>query len=252
MLIAADATWEEIRDAAVRRPVLLLPIGAVEAHGPHLPLATDVIIAEAAARHAAAALDAREIPSIVLPPLTYTAAPFADAFPGTVSVRPETVTALVRDVLASARRYGARAVALVNAHLDPAHVRALHAACASADTGPTAVPIVFPDLTNRKWASRLSEEFQSGACHAGQFESSIVLAERPELVRESVRTTLPDNPASLSEAIRAGRATFEEAGGPRAYFGYPAKATAGEGRASVEAFGRIIVDAVMEALDGST
>jgi creatinine amidohydrolase len=59
---------------------------------------------------------------------------------------------------------------------------------------------------------------------------------------------LPGNPASLSRAIRGGKRSFEEAGGPRAYFGFPAEATAGEGRATVEVLGGILEDAVRAEL----
>jgi creatinine amidohydrolase len=59
---------------------------------------------------------------------------------------------------------------------------------------------------------------------------------------------LAPNPASLSTAIRAGKATFAEAGGPRAYFGAPAEATADEGRATLEILGEILAEAVAEAL----
>jgi creatinine amidohydrolase len=108
--------------------------------------------------------------------------------------------------------------------------------------------VAFPNLTLKPWAARLSEEFRSGACHAGQFETSIVLAERPELVREAIRATLPPNPASLSRAIRDGKQSFEEAGGSRAYFGYPSQATAEEGRATIDTLGAILEEAVQAEL----
>jgi creatinine amidohydrolase len=94
----------------------------------------------------------------------------------------------------------------------------------------------------------LGEEFKSGACHAGQFESSIVLREHPSGVRDKIRRTLPANPQSLSEAIKSGKRTFEEAGGPRAYFGNPAAASAEEGSALVDALGGILEEAVVEAM----
>src|SRR6266540_418633 len=103
--------------------------------------------------------------------------------------------------------------------------------------------IVFPDVTKEPWAVRLTDEFRSGACHAGQYESSIVLAARPELVREAVRRALPANPRSLSGAIRAGQTSFEQAGGPRAYFGSPAEARADEGARSIEVLGAILEEA---------
>ena len=292
-----DATWAELADAglgivsggpgaadtncpAAERstrphgsPVLaLLPVGAVEAHGPHLPLVTDVVIARAAAAAALPGLRRRGFHPFLLPPLAYTAAPFAAGFPGTISVRPATFAALLADVASSLERQGARALVVVNAHLDPAHLAAIRdgiLAYASHGTapapsrgspGPTpgardgampdarsgAMPVIHPDLTERRWASRLTDEFKSGACHAGRYESSVVMAAAPELVRESLRQGLPGNPASLSTAIRAGKATFEDAGVSEAYCGDPAAATREEGESTVRTLGRIVVDAIVE------
>jgi creatinine amidohydrolase len=238
-------TWEEARDAVSPGSVAVLPVGAIEAHGPHLPLETDVIIAQAMARAGAARMAARGMGAVLLPPLAYTAAPFAEGFPGTISLRPETVTALVADVARSLARQGYTALAIANAHLDPAHLASLDAA---AEAARRELPVAFPNLTHKPWALRLGDEFRSGACHAGRFETSIVLAERPELVRAAMMVALPAVPASLSRAIRDGKRGFEEAGGARAYFGYPAQATAGEGRATVEELGAILDEAVRTAL----
>ncbi|HKY60962.1 MAG TPA: creatininase family protein [Gemmatimonadota bacterium] len=244
----ASLTWEEAR-ARLSGAVVILPVGATEAHGPHLPLGTDVVIAEAMARAAAELLEARGRPAIVLPSLAYSPAGYAAGFAGTISLRPATLTALVLDVARSLGSQGIRALGIANAHLDPEHLAALRGA---AGERPEAglPPIVFPDLTRRPWGSRLTEEFRSGACHAGRFEGSVIMAERPELVREAVRAGLPPNPISLSKAIRAGAATFEEAGGSRAYFGDPAAATPEEGRETVAVLGGILADAVDEALAG--
>ena len=244
----AEMTWEEARDLDRARTVALLPVGAVEAHGPHLPLATDGVIAEAMAREAGRRLAESGVPSVVLPVLSYTTAGFAEAFPGTISIAASTVTSLVADVARSLSRHGFRALAIANAHLDPAHLASLHAARDGVDA-TDGIRVVFPDLTRRPWGSRLTEEFRSGACHAGRFEGSVVLAERPHLVREDVRAMLPANPRSLATAIGEGKRTFAEAGGPRAYFGEPAAATAQEGRETVVALGAILADAVLEALE---
>lgn len=239
-------TWEEA-EHRLSGAIAILPVGAVEAHGPHLPLSTDVVIAEAMARRGSEILEERGHPSAILPTLAYTPAGFAEGFAGTISIRPDTLTALLLDIARSLDGQGARALAIANAHLDPAHLGALWAAVHQARESGL-LPIVFPDLTRRPWGARLSEEFRSGACHAGRFEGSVVLAERPELVLEDVRAGLAPNPVSLSEAIRAGKTSFEEAGGPRAYFGDPAAATAGEGRTTVEVLGAILTDAVVEGL----
>jgi creatinine amidohydrolase len=242
----ADMTWEEVRDLDRARTVVVLPVGAIEAHGPHLPLATDVIIAQAMARAGAARIESDRLGAVLLPALPYTTAPFGAGFAGTLSAAPSTVTSLILDIARELTRHGFAALAVANAHLDPSHLRALEAAV-SGGREARFLPIVCPDLSRRAAAARLTEEFQTGACHAGRFEGSVVLAERPELVRNGIRAELPPNPISLSEAIRAGRRTFEEAGGERAYFGWPAEATAEEGRTSVGALGEILAEAVRSA-----
>jgi creatinine amidohydrolase len=247
----AAMTWEEARDAAGPTSVAILPVGAIEAHGPHLPLETDVIIAQAMARDAAARLAARGLKVLVLPPLAYTAAPFAQRFAGTISLRPETVMATVVDIAGSLTWHGFAALAIANVHLDPGHLTSLEAAV-NETRRTLGLSVAFPNLAAKPWALRLSDEFKSGACHAGQFETSIVLAERPDLVREATRAALPANPASLSRAIRDGKLSFEEAGGPRAYFGFPALATPEEGRATVELLGTILDEAVQAELGTST
>jgi creatinine amidohydrolase len=240
----AQLTWQEVGGVDRERAVAVLPIGALEAHGPHLPLATDVIIAEAMARAGADRLALRGMDVLLLPTLAYTAAPFAADFPGTLSLDPTAVTMTITAVAESLARHDFDLLAIANAHLDPAHLGALSRGVELArQTGR--VRVVFPDVTQRPWATRLTEEFKSGACHAGRYETSIVMAARPELVREAVQRQLPPNARSLSTAIAAGQKSFVEAGGPRAYFGYPAEATADEGRSTINLLGAILEEAVM-------
>jgi creatinine amidohydrolase len=184
---------------------------------------------------------------LILPALAYTVATFATAFHGTLSISGITVTAVIVDLARSLSDQGFRLLAIANAHLDPGHLTALSEAV-KLGRADRLLPIIFPDLTRRPWGSRLGDEFKSGACHAGQFESSIVLSERPTFVRDTIRRTLTPNPSSLSEAIKTGKRTFEQAGGPRAYFGDPAAATPEEGSHLVEALGTILEDAVIEAI----
>jgi creatinine amidohydrolase len=242
----ASLTWPAVRDLPASRTVAVLPAGAIEAHGPHLPLGTDVIIAEAMARAGAERLSARGLHVLLLPALTMAPAPFAAAFAGTVDAPAEATTMIVVGIARSLAAHGVRLTAIANAHHDPAHVAALRRAVGDAADGEGV--IVFPDLTRRRHAERLTSEFQSGACHAGRYEGSIVLAERPDLVRADVMTALAPNPHSLVDAIRSQRTTFETAGGPDAYFGFPAEATAEEGREIIETLGAILDEAVMEAL----
>lgn len=245
----AELPWPEVRARAGRRGVAILPVGATEAHGPHLPLATDVILAEGMADAAAASLADAGVDAIVLPPLAYTTARFAQGFAGTISIAPDAVTATVVEIGRAIAAHGFPTLAIANAHLEPAHRDAL--ADAVAALAAVGVAVAFPDVTRRRLAGRLGEEFRSGACHAGRYEGSMVMALRPDLVREPLRSTLPPNPSSLVDAIRAGVGSFEEAGGPAAYFGDPAAATAEEGRALLRELGAILAEAVLQVLGGA-
>jgi len=240
--------WSEERhplleSLAGERSVAILPLGAVEAHGPHLPVGTDVWIAEAMAREGGRRLVADGWLVALLPAVAYAPAPYADGFAGTLSIRPETLVALVVDIAAALAARGVGTLALASAHLDPAQVGALRDAVAQIrEAGRPRV--VFPDLTRRALAARLSEEFRSGACHGGRFESSILLAERPELVDEATRLALPEVARSLVDAIRERRPTFAAAGLDAAYCGDPAAASADEGRALVVELGALLAEAV--------
>jgi creatinine amidohydrolase len=242
----AELTWEEVAAADKARLVAILPVGALEAHGPHLPLGTDILIAEGMAARGAQLLEEKGFLPAILPALPLAVADYAAGFAGTISLRPETAAAVLADLVRGLAAHGVRWLLVANAHLDPSHIASLGRGLGEA---PPTLRVVFPDVTRKPWALRLTEEFKSGACHAGQYEGSLVLALRPDLVREPIRAGLPPNPASLSQAIRAGQRTFEEAGGPRAYFGDPAAASAAEGRETLDVLGGILADAFSRAHD---
>ncbi|MGH9346950.1 MAG: creatininase family protein [Vicinamibacterales bacterium] len=246
--VLATMTWTDVRALPAGRTVAILPTGAIEAHGPHLPLGTDIVIAEAMARAGAERLSARSLEVVVVPALPVAPSPFATAFAGTIHTPAEATTMMVAGVARSLANHGIRFTAIANAHHDPAHVDALRAAVASVAKDRHAT-LVFPDLTRRRWAEKLTDEFRSGACHAGRYEGSIVLAEQPQTVKASVMRLLAPNPRSLIDAIRTGHATFMDAGGPDAYFGFPADATADEGHAIVGMLAAILEEAVLEALE---
>jgi len=246
--VFSDNNWPAIRDALLSgKPVIaILPCGATEAHGPHLPLNTDVVISEGMARRALPLLEARGLAATVLPPLAYMPAKFAQAFPGTVTVGAASAKALLVDIARSLKEQGFSCLALANSHFDPANVAMLREA--ALQIRALALRVAFPDFTRRKLAQTLTVEFQSGACHAGRFETSLVMAARPDLVDDAARRQLKDNPASLTDAFAKGAQTFEQAGGPDAYFGYPRDASAAEGEESFKTMAAALVAAIVDAL----
>ena len=242
-----NRTWKEAREAVARGVVVILPVGSTEAHGPHLPLATDVIISEEMSRRAAEKLRALGIEALVLPAISYSVTDFSADFPGTISIRKETAAALIHDICASLYEQGARLIAIANSHLEPVHVASINEAIETLKQ-ETGRAVAFPDKRRRRWAEKLTEEFRRGDCHAGSYETSLVMAARPELVREDIRQALERVPISIAEKIKEGASTFTEAGGTEAYFGDPRAASREEGETTYEALSNMIVTTVMEAL----
>lgn len=246
----ARMTYAEV-EALLARPekkIALIPTGSTEAHGPHLPLATDSIIAEEMARRAAEQLSARGFVAIRFPTLHYAVTDWAADFAGSVGIGKPTARAILLDLARRCGALGFDAAVLVNAHLEPDNIATLREVTREyAESGAPGL-LLFPDKTRRRNAERLTEEFQSGSCHAGQYETSLVLAVDPTLVRWPLAETLPEHHVPLHEHIARGAKSFADCGLDRAYCGDPAKASAEEGDASYDALAAMVVDAVVEAL----
>lgn len=225
------------------RVAALLPVGSVEPHGPHLPLLTDTLISESACVRAAGTLSEAGIHALIAPPVPYGVTECASGFPGAVSVSPEVLTQFIVDVARGLMASGAVHVCLVNNHLEPEHDGAVRAAAAAFETGQ--VSVASP-LT-RRWGRTLTDEFKSGACHAGQYETSIVLAEDKTHVR-AIASELPEVPVSLSEKLAKGITDFREMGLERSYAGAPAAGSRSEGDRSLDLLAAMIHAEVIEAL----
>src|SRR5262245_17964816 len=109
MLTLGNRTYPEAREALAKGAVAILPVGSCEAHGPHLPLSTDVVIAEEAARRAAEKLRAGGVEALVLPSVVYGVTDYAKGFAGTITLPAEAVTSWVREVCRAALAAGFRA-----------------------------------------------------------------------------------------------------------------------------------------------
>jgi creatinine amidohydrolase len=234
-----------------RATVLLWPVGSTEPHGPHSPLATDSIISIGMCRRAAARLaDDPELRALILPPLSYGVTRYTSAFVGPLHIEEETLHDVVTDVLGSLIAQGLRHNALVNNHFEPEHVRTLHRAI---DTvlERTGVLTGYLDLTRRRRAKELTDEFREGGSHAGQYETSLVLAERPEVVDSELLASLPDVPVNLAEALTAGHKDFTKLGMDQAYNGSPARASAEEGNQSFEVLTGMLIEQLRALVRGT-
>ncbi|MEQ9319603.1 MAG: creatininase family protein, partial [Polyangiaceae bacterium] len=183
------------------RVVALVPVGSVEPHGPHLPLATDTLISLGAAERAAAELTASDIVALVAPAVPYGVTDYAAGFAGAVSIPADVLTPFLNAVVRGYLDTGLSHVCLVNNHLEPAQDAAVRAALEGVPTGRASIACPL----TRRWGRLLSDEYKSGACHAGQYETSLVLAVAPEAVDREAAAALPALETSLSEGIKAGK-----------------------------------------------
>ncbi|MBP2325476.1 creatinine amidohydrolase [Kibdelosporangium banguiense] len=243
MLYFAELTSPQVEEllTASRRPVLLLPVGAIEPHGPHAPLGTDPMISIGVCERVARRLaDHPSLRALILPPLPYGVTRYASAFPGAVHVSEETLYSIVVDVCTSLVSQGFVDIVVVNNHFEPEHVATLRRAT-------NAAGVAYLDLVRRAQASRLTPEFQSGSCHAGQYETSLVLADRPDLVDQERMAALPPVHVDMPAAMSAGRKDFVAMGMHDAYCGSPAEATAEEGEQTYDT----LVEMVLELIGGA-
>jgi creatinine amidohydrolase len=242
-VLMPEMSWTEVEHALKERPIALLPVGNTEAHGPHLPLATDTVIAIETAKRTAVKLRQRGLHALIAPPITFCVSELGAEFPGTVSLPADTAVALVRDVgVALAKKF--RAVALVSVNQEAANIEALKRAAEEAKKAGAGV--CFTELAKKRWSDRLGPAFNAGD-HGGSFETSLMMACAADEVREKERISLPPMDP-LGPALKKGAKTFAEAGGDDAYFGDPTAASAEEGETHLETLADILTLSIMEYL----
>ncbi len=244
--LAELTTGELASVCATPAATVLLPVGSVEPHGPHLPLGTDTLISEVACARAVNELRNRGVTAYIAPSVPYGVTDFAGGFTGAISVPAAALTAFLIAIAGRFLDDGFAHVCIVNNHLEPAHDAAVRAV---AQAFPTLRVSVACPLT-RRWGRTLSDEFKRGNCHAGRYETSLVLA-GGGAVRDGFRE-LESLDVSLSAGIKAGQTTFRAMGLESAYTGAPALATEDEGRELYDRLADMVVAEVTEALEGQS
>lgn len=165
----ATSTWTEVDDTAA--DTALVPIGSTEQHGPHAPLATDTLAAEAVAEAGAAAC---ECEVVVAPVLPVGVAEEHREFAGTLWISPETLRAYVRDVVRSLAANGWRNIVLVNGH--GGNTDALREVAAALTRHEEVFVVAFT------WFDAVDVDVEMG--HAGAIETAITREHHPELIRD--------------------------------------------------------------------
>lgn len=202
----------------------MLAVGACEQHGAHLPLTTDTDMAHGVAARIATALDA-----MLLPPVTYGDAWNNEAFPGTISLSPDTLRAMLTDIGRGVHRIGCGGLLLINGHFGNREPIAL-AARALVGQGLPVMHLDYPGM--EKLAGQIcdSKPAAAGFYHADEVETAIMLALRPEAVDMSLAApeypdfppTFGTEPGQLRDFVASG------------VFGDPRPATASKGEALID------------------
>ncbi|MFP9062214.1 creatininase family protein [Natrialbaceae archaeon A-chndr2] len=181
----AARTYPEITElGGVDGSVLVVPVGSVEQHGPHMPVATDIILAEAIARGGAKKAAERDVPVLLLPPVWSGTSQHHLHWGGTLTVEVATMLTVLEEVAASALQNDFDAILFLNGHGGNAPV-----VNAAVKTVGTAHPDVEVLATTYYYlaepiAEELRESEYGGMSHAGEFETSLMLHIEPALVRE--------------------------------------------------------------------
>lgn len=199
----ADATWPELEQIEL----VVVPVGSIEQHGPHLPLDTDVTIAVGVAEAVAAALGG----AWVAPPVVYGSSGEHQAFPGTSSIGTDVLHLMLVELVRSMRTW-TRRVLFVNAH--GGNVQAL--------TG--AVRQLVDEGHDVAWAPCATEDVD---LHAGRTETSLMLLLRPNSVRLDLAEA--GNTQPLTEVLPALVTNGVRDVSANGVLGDPAGASAKEG-----------------------
>jgi creatinine amidohydrolase len=172
----ADLDSRTLERAMARRPIVILPVGALEAHGPHLPLSSDTIQAEVTALEAA-----ERWQGLVAPAIAYGTCTGGRRFPGTVSVPMAELERTAHTVLSELARMGARRILVLSGHAERGHMAALREAADAAQTETRGLKVVVLSDYDFVYELRGTEAPKDDG-HGGLLETSRLLALAPGLV----------------------------------------------------------------------
>ena len=196
-----NLTSPQIKKLSEEGAIVLVPVGSTEQHGPHLPVGTDALMATSMSEKLAAALGEKGVPCVVAPTIAVANSTHHMSFAGSLTLRPETYLALLRDYCHSIASHGFRKILLVNGHggnIDPTNTALISI---NEELG-------FPVYFTGYWqASAQAEqeilETQKGMIHACEEETSLVLALDDSLVDPIYKET-KGNPGHGSSMLDAG------------------------------------------------
>lgn len=174
-----EHSWPELREAARQERVVLLPVGTIEQHGPHLPLATDCITSREMSRMAVERVPEE---AILMPQVYYAFNEHHLDFPGTIAVEGQTFINYITDIGKSVAHHGFRKLLLINGH--GSNVPFLDIAARNITNHSGAIVALAPwwKLAEPAISEIRESEYPGGMSHGCELETSVLLALRPDLV----------------------------------------------------------------------
>jgi len=236
-------SWTQLNERVktAKNPKVLLPIGSFEQHGPHLPLATDTIIAN----HISQAVLRKTENCFLMPPLILGCSVEHMGFPGTISLQTETLTNIILDIMISLRNSRLTKVFIINGHggnratIDSTLIKLKHE---YSDMEVYSFTII--DLVKKKYGE-IRKSAKRFVGHADEIETSMMMTIIPELV--NMQKAIAEEPASPRVI------SFEEDDLAKVSFGWKAtdltkSGTLGDPQTASSQKGRILIDYAVETI----
>lgn len=216
----------------------ILALGSTESHGDHLPFATDAILAEQLAEEVAMKVDGL----LVLPTLPYGMSEHYSAFPLTISLRSETLIAILKDILNSLLKHGIKKLIIINGH--DGNIPSIEIATREFRVNHPEMKIAVLEawwVTASQLLPKGTFEVWDGLGHGGEGETSLMLALKPELVSiKHAKDVVPDLPIHVQM-----KWTFDELT-PYGVTGAPSKATKEKGEKIRKALVNLLTSFIKE------
>lgn len=254
----AELSYPKVEELAKPNTLVILPVGSIEEHGPHMPLAVDCVITEELVRQAAGHLEKAGYDIMVAPMITYGVTKKAMDYPGNITLEGDTLKAIVKDICCSISHHGFKTIIIVNGHKDQEHDAALESAVEELHGKIASRLFLFgftPDQekTAAVMAKGVREFYRSPEPkkegHAGEGETSMFLWCRPDLVN---REALADVPPGLDydpEVSHSSTKSIKEVSPEgKGYFGSPSLATPELGQKILAIRGKNLAEEILKAL----
>jgi creatinine amidohydrolase len=262
-----DMTWPEIEKAIQNQAVVLLPVGVIEEHGPHITLAVDIYVSYLISKIIKHQLESRSIPTLISPPCYWGINTLTGIFPGSFNVRPSTMKAILQDTLASFKNWGVDNVFIINWHGEFDHNAAILEGIKEArsrtgikayyiitDYEARAVKFSFDDdsLVVLKSPPPYPSSSKYLDLHAGALETGMMLNYFPQQVKVDMVKKLEPTQITIQDlkAIRHGGSEVRKSI-PAGYFGAPASYDLESSRLYTESRAREFANAIESVLQGN-